>query len=183
MNQHYHKQIARLASLRPNQDVLTKQMIKLMDKRNHQMEYGIFKAAKLIVDHAKKNHAGLMVIGYNDSFKDERLSDTYNQWTRSIPLARLRDRILYLAKQEGIETRVINEAYTSKASYLDQDPIARGEFSGKRIKRGLYQSKNGILINADQNAAMNMIQKGNPNAVRIGAKGVNTPKRTFLFGM
>jgi putative transposase len=183
MNQHYHKQIARLASLRPNQDVLTKQMIKLMDKRNHQMEYGIYKAAKLILDHAKKNHVGLMVIGYNDSFKDERLSDTYNQWTRSIPMARLRDRILYLAKQEGIATKVINEAYTSKASYLDQDPIARGEFSGRRIKRGLYQSKSGILINADQNAAMNMIQKGNPNAVRIGAKGVNTPKRTYLFGM
>ncbi|MCK7484721.1 MAG: transposase [Bacillus subtilis] len=136
-NQHYHKQIARLASLRPNQDVLTKQMIKRMDKRNHQMEYGIFKAAKLILDHAKKNHVGLIVIGYNDTFKDERLSDTYNQWTRSIPIARLRDRILYLAKQEGIATKVINEAYTSKASYLDKDEIRKGEFSGKRIKRGL----------------------------------------------
>ncbi|MCK7489774.1 MAG: transposase [Anaerotruncus sp.] len=46
MNQHYHKQIARLASLRPNQKVLTKQMLRLMDKRNRQMEYGIFKAAR-----------------------------------------------------------------------------------------------------------------------------------------
>ncbi|MCK7484791.1 MAG: IS200/IS605 family accessory protein TnpB-related protein [Bacillus subtilis] len=183
-NQHYHKQIARLASLRPNQDVLTKQMIKRMDKRNHQMEYGIFKAAKLILDHAKKNHVGLMVIGYNDTFKDERLSDTYNQWTRSIPIARLRDRILYLAKQEGIETKVINEAYTSKASYLDQGPHPQEASSQENESNaGLYQSKSGILINADQNAAMNMIQKGNPDAVRIGAKGVNTPKRTFLFGM
>ncbi|MDP2425120.1 MAG: transposase, partial [bacterium] len=114
---------------------------------------------------------------------DERLSDTYNQWTKSIPLARLRDRILYLAKQEGITAKVINEAYMSKASYLDKDDIRKGEFSGRRIKRGLYQSKSGILINSDQNAALNMIQKGNPNANWIGAKGVNTPKRTFLFGM
>ncbi|MDZ4196651.1 MAG: hypothetical protein U1C51_05300, partial [Candidatus Izemoplasmatales bacterium] len=75
------------------------------------------------------------------------------------------------------------EAYTSKASYLDKDDIRKGEFSGRRIKRGLYQSKSGILINSDQNAALNMIQKGNPNANWIGAKGVNTPKRTFLFGM
>jgi hypothetical protein len=38
------------------------------------------------------------------------------------------------------------------------------------------------LINADQNAALNMIQKGNPDAARIGTKGANTPQRTFLFG-
>jgi len=28
-----------------------------------------------------------------------------------------------------------------------------------------------------------MIQKGNPDALWIGCKGVNTPKRTYLFGM
>ncbi|MCK7489775.1 MAG: transposase [Anaerotruncus sp.] len=71
------------------------------------------------------------MIGYNDTFKDERFSDTYNQWTKSIPLARLRDRIIYLADQEGIETKVVNEAYTSKASYLDGDELTKGEFSGK----------------------------------------------------
>jgi len=183
MNQHYHKQIAKMASLRPNQAVLTKRMIKLMDKRNHQMDYGIFKAAKLILDHALKHSVGLIVIGYNDRFKDERYSDVYNQWTRSIPIARLRDRILYLAEQAEIATKVVNEAYTSKASYLDGDEMSRGEFSGRRVKRGLYQCKGGRLINADQNAALNMIRKGNPDAVRIGAKGVNTPKRTYLFGV
>ena len=183
MNQHYHKQIARLASLRPNQAALTKRMIGLMDKRNHQMDYGINKAAKLILDHAVKHEVGLIVIGYNEHFKDERFSDVYNQWTKSIPIARLRDRILFLAEQAGIETRVINEAYTSKASYLDGDAMVGGEFSGRRLKRGLYQCKDGRLINADQNAAMNMIQKGNPDAARIGAKGANTPKRTYLFGM
>jgi IS605 OrfB family transposase len=183
MNQHHHKQIARLASLRSNQKVLTKQMLRLIDKRNHQMEYGIFKAARLILDHALHNNVGLIVIEYNDTFKDERFRDTYNQWTKSIPLARLRDRIVYLAEQVGIETKIVNEAYTSKASYLDGDPLTKTEFSGKRIKRGLYQTKSGRLINADQNAALNMIHKGNPNAVRIGTTGANTPKRTCLFGV
>lgn len=107
----------------------------------------------------------------------------YNQRTKSIPLARLRDRIIYLAEQEGIETRIVNEAYTSKASYMDGDTLSKSEFSGRRLKRGLYQTKSSRLINADQNAALNMIQKGNPNAVRIGTKGVNTPKRTCLFGV
>ena len=183
MNQHHHKQMARLASLRSNQKLLTKQMLRLIDKRNHQMEYGLFKAARLILNHALQHNVGLIVIGYNDTFKDERFSDTYNQWTKSIPLARLRDRIVYLAEQEGIETRIVNEAYTSKASYMDGDKLSKSEFSGRRLKRGLYQTKSGRLINADQNAALNMIQKGNPNAVRIGTKGVNTPKRTCLFGV
>jgi len=183
MNQFYHKQIAKLASKRANQNVLTKMMIKKMDKRNQQMDYGIKKAARLIINHALDNSVGYIIIGYNDNFKDESLSKVYNQWTKSIPIAKLRDRILYLAQQENIETKVINEAYTSKASYLDKDLLVKSEFSGQRIKRGLYKTKKGILINADQNASLNMIQKGNPNAVWIGDKGVNTPKRTYLFGM
>lgn len=183
MNQFYHKEISRLASTRPNQNRLTKQMVRKMDKRNHQMTYGINVAAKQIILFAIQQQVGQIVIGYNDNFKDERLSDTYNQWTKSIPIARLRDRIIYLASQHGVATKVINEAYTSKASYLDQDLMVKGAYGGSRIKRGLYKSKKGILINADQNAALNMIRKGNPDALWIGDKGVNTPKRTYLFGM
>ena len=69
-----------------------------------------------------------------------------------------------------------------KASYIDKDElILQDSFSGKRIKRGLYQSKDKILINADLNAALNIIRKGNPEAKRIGTRGWNTPKRTYLF--
>ncbi len=156
-------------------------MIQVMDKRNKRMIYGINKAAKLIINHAIKSNVGLIIIGYNDNFKDEKFSKRYNQWTKSIPLARLRDRIIYLAKQYNIEVKVINEAYTSISSYLDKDPFKKVEFSGKRIKRGLYQSKNGTLINADLNAAFNMIRKGNPDANWIGNSGLNTPKRAYLF--
>ena len=183
MNQFYHKRIAKLASIRPHQHVLTKQMIHLMDKRKHQMDYGIYKAARLIINHAIKNKVKQIVIGYNNTFKDESLSDTYNQWTKSIPIARLKNRIIYLCGSVGIETKVINEAYTSKASYLDQDAFISGNFSGVRIKRGLYRSKKGTLINADQNASLNMINKGNPDALWIGTKGVNTPKRTMLYSI
>jgi IS605 OrfB family transposase len=159
MNQFYHKRIAKLASIRPNQNVLTKQMIHLMDKRNHQMDYGIYKAAKLIIHHAIENKVKQIIIGYNDTFKDERLSDTYNQWTKSIPIARLRDRIIYLAEQIGIETKVINEAYTSKASYLDQDDFVKGDFSGTRIKRGLYRSQKGTLINKLKTLVLSLLTK------------------------
>ncbi|MFH0993462.1 MAG: hypothetical protein V1761_03835 [bacterium] len=91
------------------------------------------------LDHAVKHSVELIVIGYNEHFKNERFSSVYNQWTRSIPIARLWDRILYLAEQAKIETKVVNEAYTSKASYWDNDKMIKGEFSGRRVKRGLYQ--------------------------------------------
>ena len=59
------------------------------------------------------------------------------------------------------------ESYTSKASFLDLDEIPvydakksyTGTFSGKRIKRGLYRSKSGRLINADVNGAANILRK------------------------
>ena len=105
----------------------------------------------------------------------------------SIPLAKLRDRVVYLANEYGINSKVINESYTSKASYLDNDIIPeldyqKHSFSGKRIKRGLYLSKEGKKINADLNAALNILRKGNPETKKLGYSGVNTPKRTYLFG-
>jgi transposase len=77
---------------------------------------------------------------------------------------------------------VINEAYTSMASFIDEDDFKQREYSGQRIKRGLYKSKKGILINADLNASLNIIRKSKPGALRTGFRGWNTPKRTYLFG-
>jgi IS605 OrfB family transposase len=182
MNQRYWKRISKLASLRENQDKLTKRMIGLMEKRNHQMTYGIYKAAKLIIEHAKKEHVKEIIIGYNEGFKDAKTNKKNNQWFKSIPIARLRDRIISLAEAHDISYQVINESYTSVASFIDQDAFHQKEFSGRRIKRGLYESKKGILINADLNASLNMIRKCKPDALGTGFKGWNTPKRTYLFG-
>ena len=64
---------------------------------------------------------------------------------------------------------------TSKASFLDNDDIPNYkqdddnnyQFSGKRIYRGLYKTKNGILINADINDTSNIIKKCNPLAMEL----------------
>ena len=41
---------------------------------------------------------------------------------------------------------------------MEEEPI-KYEFKGKRIKRGLYKTSEGKLINADVNAAANIIRK------------------------
>jgi putative transposase len=67
----------------------------------------------------------------------------------------------------GINLIINEESYTSKASFLDNDAIPTYKkddeenhvFSGNRIHRGLYISKDGIKINADVNGASNIIKK------------------------
>ncbi len=57
--------------------------------------------------------------------------------------------------------------YTSKASFLDLDPIPsydpkckeKPQFSGKREKRGLYRAKDGRRIHADVNGSYNTLRK------------------------
>lgn len=179
LNQWYHKRMSYLQSLRPNQKTLTKKMYRLIEKRNNQMTYYINKAAKLIVTFCLKEKVTNVYIGYNKGFKDINLSKQFNQMSRSIPIARLRDRIVYLLDNNNIETRIVNESYTSKASFIDRDIIGKGEFCGSRVKRGLYKSKEGKLINADLNAALNIIRKCNPE-FEVGNRGLSTPRRVLL---
>jgi len=60
----------------------------------------------------------------------------------------------------------VEEAYSSQASFLDGDELpSYGEKpdgwrpSGKRVKRGLYQTAKGWLVNAEANAAANLLKK------------------------
>ena len=76
------------------------------------------------------------------------------------------DILKYKLEDNGIEYKEQEESYTSKASYLDNDdiPIYKEEkeeikFSGRRIKRGIYKTKQGKIINADLNGALNILKK------------------------
>ena len=72
----------------------------------------------------------------------------------------------YKAAERGIKVELIPEEYTSKCSFLDNEfPEKRKKYSGKRVKRGLFQSANGYLINADVNAAYNILIKSDPKAL------------------
>jgi IS605 OrfB family transposase len=136
-------------------------------KRNHQMRDGINKAAKLIVDHCLKSGIGTLVIGWNDGFKSNaNMGRVNNQKFVQMPLGKLKTRLMQLCDLHGIRFQETEEAYTSKASFLDGDSLPKyGEkpegwkASGKRLKRGLYQSSNGSIVNADLNGSANILKK------------------------
>jgi putative transposase len=97
-----------------------------------------------------------------------------------------------LCPEYGIHLTVTEEAYTSKASFLDSDSLPKhGEkpegwkASGTRTQRGLYKSRKGLLINADCNGAGNIIRKVATqlglNLAEVGRASLIVPQRIDLF--
>jgi putative transposase len=72
-------------------------------------------------------------------------------------------KIQYKAELVGISVRLIDESYTSKCSFLDGEIIRNHKkYKGKRIQRGLFRASDGRIINADVNAAYNIMRKALP---------------------
>jgi putative transposase len=79
--------------------------------------------------------------------------------------------IRYKAERKGVQVIDREESYTSKASFLNHDPIPTfGEehqtiFSGYRSTRAFYKIKGSkVLIHADVNGAFNIVRKHVKNA-------------------
>ena len=87
-----------------------------------------------------------------------------------MPIAFLRAMITYKALNAGIKIIEQEESYTSKADITTKDYIPtyrvddeNAQFSGIRIKRGLYRCADGTILNADCHAAANIMRKAVPD--------------------
>ena len=179
-NQWYNKLLAKYTSqLRistsQNSKYTSKRIRKLNMYRNNYVNDKYNKIASYIVKYCIDNDIGTIVIGKNDQWKSEiDMQKKDNQNFVFISHSVLVNKIKMMAMNFGINVIEQEESYTSKASFLDNDDIPIYEkdkkdkkdikivsykFSGKRIKRGLYKTKDGILINADVNGASNVIRK------------------------
>jgi putative transposase len=62
--------------------------------------------------------------------------------------------------------------YTSRCSFPDNEVVGKhAHYAGKRIKRGLFKTKKGVILNADVNAVYNIPGQGVPDAFADGIKG------------
>jgi putative transposase len=172
MNQYYNKKKAKLQSYVG--DKSSNRLEKLTTKRNRKIKDYLHKASRFVVNHFISNGIGVVVIGKNTQWKTEtNMGKRNNQSFVSIPHARLIDMITYKLKLVGIDVIITEESYTSKCSFIDLEPIKKHEnYLGKRVKRGLFISKNKIKINADCNGSGNIIRKEIPNAFSDGIEGV-----------
>jgi putative transposase len=181
-NQWYNKRIKELKKRLPKEDRerVTKQMERITNTRNRRIDHYLHTASKRIIDFLVENGIGTVIVGKNPLWKQEStMGKRNNQNFVSIPHARFIDMLTYKAALVGIQVEVREESYTSKASFLDLDPIPdykpndeeRHVFSGKRIGRRnrLYRTKDGRKICADVNGAYNILRKSRPDAF---AKGI-----------
>ena len=171
INQYYNKAKAHMQKEAKiyNGKNSTKRMNKLTAKRNRKIKDYMHKASRKIVNMAVSSGVGLIVIGTNHGWKQEvHMGNITNQNFVSIPYKTLTDMIAYKARIEGIEVKTVHESYTSGTSYLDGEKPDRAHYDkARRVERGLFKSNTGILINADVNAAYQMMKLGDTRAIPI----------------
>lgn len=166
-NQWFNKQRAKLVHHKDKQGIkgLTKQEAWISYRRKNQVNNYLNKAARYIINFCLSREIGTVVVGYNPTFKQSsNMGKGNNQNFVQIPIFTLRAKLESLCARYGLNYVEQEESYTSKASAVDKDEIpvynadnpVKAEFSGRRIKRGLYKTKNGYLINADANGALNI---------------------------
>jgi len=169
-NQWFNKRNSRLQSIKDRQGIerLTHQQAALYYKRSQQVKDYLNKAVRLIVNYCLANGIGTVVVGYNPTIKQNaNLGTRGNQNFVGIPYYTFRLKLKSLCERIGLTYAKQEESYTSKASSIDGDPVpvynadnpSTQKFSGKRIKRGLYRSVSGQVINADANGALNVLRK------------------------
>lgn len=119
------------------------------------------KASRFIVNYCKDNHIGNIVIGNNKEWKQNcNMGKVNNQNFVSIPFEKLISMIQYKCEEVGIKVIVTEESYTSKTDHYSDEAMCHHEnYMGKRIKRGLFRSASGKLINADLNGAIGILRK------------------------
>ena len=110
----------------------------------------------------ESNNINTLIVGKNVGWKDSiKLGHVVNQNFVSISYNMLIQMLEYKCKLKGITFIIVNEAYTSKCSFMGNEKICKHKvYAGSRIRRGLFVTKNGLRLNADINGALNIMVLG-----------------------
>lgn len=169
INQFYNKELSKLQSkqsLSKYKHRRTARMNRLTSKRNNKINDYMHKASRYIVNQLVANGVSKLIIGYNKCWKQgTNFGDVSNQNFVQIPFLKFVKMLTYKCTDLGIRVIFQEESYTSKSSFLDRDDIptygddTNFKPSGYRKYRGLYVSKDKIMINADVNGSLNILRK------------------------
>ena len=157
-----NKEIARLEGIQmkmvgSKKYINTKMINKLYEQRRNYSKTYMHKASRLIIEYALQNECDTIVIG---EIKDIKQKMQGNKRFVQMPIQNLVEKIEYKAKLEGIEVIKITEEYTSGVSSIDKEKIKKENYDkSRRIKRGLFKTEEGKIINADVNGSINILRK------------------------
>ena len=175
-----------------NQGYWSKKLALMTEKRNRRLKDYINKIARTIANYCIDSGIGTVVMGWNQGVKQKvNLGKRNNQNFYQLPTAKLKERLKVVLTEIGVSFVEVNEAYTSKASFLDGDSIPKyGEKpenwkpSGRRIATKLYRTAKNWLVNADAQAAANILKVASIPGVsldKITRGSVTCPIRLNLY--
>lgn len=162
INQLANKEIAKLKSNLSEQGLYTSSLLQsVYSKRARRITDMLHKITTQLVNHLDSYNIDTVIFGHNVGQKqDINLGKVTNQNFIQIPFTQLITQLQYKCQLKGIRFIVTEESHTSKCSFLDKESVEHHEkYKGKRVKRGLFKTSKGILINADVNGSLNIGRK------------------------
>jgi putative transposase len=170
INAYYNKRKAKMQSkLEKRGKKWSRKLQSLTNWRNAAVNDYMHRATHKVVETCVKHGISFVIVGdVVKSLNHINLGKKNNQNFVNLSLGQFVDKLGYKLGSHGIELVVTDESYTSKASFVDDDKmpkrynpkaLMKHTFSGQRVKRGLYKSGDGTLVNADANGAYNILRK------------------------
>ena len=188
INQGYNRLIAKAQSKLPINQKTSNHIHRLWRNREMKLQAEFHKITSFLSQYFDEIRIEKVFIGKNIGWKNNVfMGKKTNQHFNQIPFNVFISQLKYKCVLRGIEVIVQEESYTSKASFVDNDEIPvygnikrEPQFSGKRIYRGLYKTKDGFILNADVNGSYNILVKGLRSIGRIiNRNNVSYHTRTF----
>ena len=133
----------------------------IWSKRSNRINDYFHKVTTDLMNHLVSYNIKTVIFGHNIGQKqDIALGKVTNQNFVNIPFTKLISMLEYKCQLAGINFVVNEESYTSICSFVDNEVVDKHDnYQGKRVKRGLFKTSNGLLINADVNASLNIGRK------------------------
>jgi IS605 OrfB family transposase len=162
-NSYYNKQKAKIKFQLKiiNNLHWSKKLQKMEENRHNYISNFFHQYSSYLVKYCIKNRVSEVIMGYNKEWKTNiNLGKVNNQKFNAIPYYKFKEMLRYKLEERGIKFTINEESYTSKCSSLDNEKVCKhADYLGSRVKRGLFRSKDGKLINADLNGAINIMRK------------------------
>ena len=172
-NRWYNEQINHyiIVNKAMNGSTSSKRINKLSRRRNTVIEDYLHKATTKVIDYCVENDITKIVIGdapvnkiipkiIDNKEGLERYPQREDDYFRVIPFRKIIHYIKYKAENKGIVVDIVDELYTSTTSFIDGEiPNHFNHNPERRVNRGLFISDKGIKIDADLNAAYQILNK------------------------
>ena len=162
INQLSNKTIAVLKSRLSERGLRTSSLLQsVYNKRSRRLTDLTHKITTQLVNQLDSHNIDTVIFGHNIGQKqDINLGKVTNQNFVQIPFTQMMNQLQYKCELRGIRFIVTEESYTSKCSFIDEESICKHpNYQGKRLKRGLFETSNGKLVNADVNGSLNIGRK------------------------